>query len=68
MTFLPHINQQIPWHEILVFEKIYDVVNKVCTFAFEKLSIFIAFPLPSMETGNNFLVFFQSDLAAKQTW
>ena len=44
--------------------KVYDVVNKECTFKFEKLSIFIAFPLPSMETGTNFLVF-QSDLAAK---
>ena len=40
-------------------KKIYDVVYKV--------RIFIAFPLPSMETGTNFPVF-QSDLAAKRTW
>ena len=66
--FLLHINQQIPWHEISVSEKkIYDVVYKECSFKFEKLSIFIAFQLPSMETGTNFLVF-QSDLAAERTW
>ena len=46
--FLPQINQQIPRYEISVFEKIYDVVYKVCTFKFEKLRIFIAFPLPSI--------------------
>ena len=39
--FLLHINQQIPWHEISVFEKIYDVVNMECTFKLEKLRIFI---------------------------
>ena len=51
-----------------VFEKkIYDVVNKLCTFKFENLTIFIAFPSPSMETGTKFYVF-QSDLAPKRTW
>ena len=48
-------------------KKIYDVVNKVYAFKFENLSIFIAFPLPSMETGTKFDVF-QSDLATKRTW
>ena len=41
-------------------KKIYDGVNKVCMFKFEKLSIFIAFPLPSREMGTNSLIF-QSD-------
>ena len=47
-------------------KKIYDVVNKVCTFKFENLTIFIALPLPSMETGTKFHVF-QSHLAPKRT-
>ena len=48
-------------------KKIYDVVNKVCTFKFENLTIFIAFPLSSMETGTKLYVF-QSDPAPKRTW
>ena len=48
-------------------KKIYDVINKVYTFTFENLTIFIAFPLPSMETGTKFHGF-QSDLAPKRTW
>ena len=48
-------------------KKIYDVINKVYTFKFENLTIFIAFPLPSMETGTKFDVL-QSDLAPKRTW
>ena len=50
-----------------VFEKIHDVINKVYTFNFENLTIFIAFPLPSMETGTKFHVF-QSDLTPIRTW
>ena len=65
--FLLHVNPHIPWHKISVFEKIYDVIKKVYTFKFENLTIFIAFPLPSMETGTKFHVF-QSDLAPKRTW
>ena len=65
--FLLYVNPNIPWHKILVFEKkIYDVINKVYTFKFENLTIFIAFPLPSMETGTKIHVF-QSDLAPKRT-
>ena len=48
-------------------KKIYDVINKVYTFEVEILTVFIAFPLPSMETGTKFHVF-QSDLAPKRTW
>ena len=40
------------------FLKKNHMVKKVCTFKCEKLSIFIAFLLPPMETGTNFLVFF----------
>ena len=53
--------------EYQFLKKIYDVINKVCTFTFENLTIFIAFPLPTMETGTKFHVF-QSDLAPKRTW
>ena len=39
--FLPHINQQISGHKILVFEnKISDLVSKMYAFKFENLSIF----------------------------
>ena len=62
-----HVNPHIPWHRISVFEKIYDVINKVYSFKFENLTIFIAFPLPSIETGTKFHVF-QSDPAPKRTW
>ena len=55
--FLLHVNSLIPWHKISVFEKIYDVINKAYTYKFENLTIFIAFPLPSMETGTKFHVF-----------
>ena len=48
-------------------KQIYDVINKVYTFKFENLAIFIAFPLPSMDTGTKVHVF-QSDLAPKRTW
>ena len=66
--FLLHVNPHIPLHKISVFEKkIYDVINKVYAFKFENLSIFMAFPLPSMETGTKFHVF-QSDLAPKRAW
>ena len=65
--FLPYVNPYIPWYKISVFEKIYDVINKVYTSKFENLAIFIAFPLPSMETGTKFHVF-QSDLVPKPTW
>ena len=37
------------------------MVNKLYAFKFENLSIFIAFPLPSIEMGAKFHVF-QSDL------
>ena len=47
-------------------KKIYDVVIKVYAFKLENLSIFNAFPLPSMETGTKFHVF-QSDLGTKRT-
>ena len=67
MTFLFHINPQIQWHEMSVFEKIYYVINKMCTFKFENLTIFIAFPSPSVETETIFHGF-QSDLACKRTW
>ena len=68
ITFLLHVNPHISWHKIPVFEKkMYDVINKVYTFQFENLTIFIAFPLPSMETGTKFHVF-QSDLAPKRSW
>ena len=45
-------------------KKIYDVINKVFTVKFENLNIFIAFPLPSMETGTKLHVI-QSDLVPK---
>ena len=48
-----------------LMKKIYDMDNKVCTFKCEKLSIFIAFVLPPMEKGTDFLVF-QSDLKKKK--
>ena len=48
-------------------KNIYDVINKVYTFKFENLTIFIAFPLPSVETGTKVHIF-QSDLAPKRTW
>ena len=48
-------------------KKNYDVINKVCMLKFENLTIFIAFPLPSMETGTKFHVF-KSDLAPKRIW
>ena len=35
------------------FEKVYDMINKMYTLKFENLTIFIAFPLPPMETGSN---------------
>ena len=38
-------------------KKIYDVINQVCTFKFEILTIFVAFPLPSMVTGTKLHVF-----------
>ena len=64
--FLPHINPQVQWHEISVFEKkLCDVINKVCTIKFENLTVFNAFPLTSMETGTKFHVFL-SDLTPKQ--
>ena len=47
-------------------KKIYDVINKVCKFKFENLTIFIAFTLASVETGTKFHVF-ESDLAPKRT-
>ena len=34
-------------------KKFYDVINKVCTFEFENLTIFVAIPLPSMEREPN---------------
>ena len=38
--YLPYINPQMQWHEISVFEKkMYDVINKVCTFMYEILTI-----------------------------
>ena len=46
--------------------KIYDVIDKVCTFKFEKNEYFYRISIASMETGTNFL-FFQSDVAAKRT-
>ena len=61
---LIHISNDIKYQFL---KKIYDVINKVFTFKFENLTIFIALPLPSMETGTKFHVF-QSDLAPKLTW
>ena len=61
---LIHISHGIKYQFL---KKIYDVINKVYTFKFENLTIFIAFPLPSMETGTKFHVF-QSDLAPKRIW
>ena len=46
-------------------KRIYDVINKVYTVKFENLTIFIAFPLPSMETGTKLHVF-RSDLVPKE--
>ena len=34
-------------------KKLCDVVNKVCAFKFENLSIFNGLPLPSVEPGTN---------------
>ena len=62
--FLLYGNPHIPWHRNQCLKKIYDVINKVYSFKFENLTIFIAFPLPSMETGTKFHVF-QSDPAPK---
>ena len=45
---LIHISHDIKYQFL---KKIYDVINKVYTFKFENLTIFIAFPLPSMETA-----------------
>ena len=42
------------------------MVNKVYAFKFENMSIFSAFPLPSIETGTKFHVF-QFDMASKRT-
>ena len=56
---LIHISNDIKYQFL---KKIYDVINKVYTFKFENLTIFIAFPLPSVETGTKFHAF-QSDLA-----
>ena len=39
-------------------KKIYDALLKVYAFKFENLSIFIAFRLPSMETGTKFCDYF----------
>ena len=64
--FLSHINQQIPWNEMSVFEK-YQSYDKQGVCLSLNLTTFIAFPLPSMETGTKFHVF-QSDLAPKRTW
>ena len=61
---LIHISYGIKYQFL---KKIYDVINKAYTYKFENLTIFIAFPLPSMETGTKFHVF-QSDLAPKRTW
>ena len=66
--FLPHINQQISGHKILVFEnEIADLVNKMYAFKFEILSILHRVPIAVSGTGNKFHVF-QSDLAIKRTW
>ena len=47
---LIHISHGIKYQFL---KKIYDVINKVYMFKFENLTIFTAFPLPSMETGVN---------------
>ena len=61
---LIHISHGIKYQFL---KKIYDLINKVYTLIVENLTIFIAYPLPSMETGTKFYVF-QSNLAAKRTW
>ena len=61
---LIHISHGIKYQ---LLKKIYDVINKVYTFKFENLTIFIAFPLPTLETGTKFHIF-QFDLAPKRTW
>ena len=55
---LIHISHGIKYQFL---KKSYDVINKLYTFKFENLTIFVAFPLPSMETGTKFHVF-QSNL------
>ena len=41
------------YKHIFYLKKIYDVVNKVRAFKFDNLSIFIAFPLPSVKREPN---------------
>ena len=49
---LIHISHGIKYQFL---KKIFDVINKMYTFEFENLTIFIAFPLPSMETFFNLI-------------